>query len=108
MTTFNAYAATTAHGSLQPFSFDPGELGPEEVEIKVSHCGLCHSDLSMLDNEWGMSRYPFVPGHEVAGTVVALGEAAKGLKIGQRVGLGWVAPSCLACPARLFCDAHPL
>ena len=97
MTTFNAFAATTAHGSLQPFSFDPGDIGPEEVEIKVSHCGLCHSDLSMLDNEWGMSQYPFVPGHEVAGTVVALGEAAKGLKIGQRVGLGWFSQSCLAC-----------
>jgi alcohol/geraniol dehydrogenase (NADP+) len=98
MTTFNAYAAMTAHGSLEPFSFDPGEIGPEEVEIKVSHCGLCHSDLSMLDNDWGMSQYPFVPGHEVTGTVVALGEGAKALKIGQRVGLGWFAHSCLACP----------
>jgi uncharacterized zinc-type alcohol dehydrogenase-like protein len=97
MTTFNAFAATTAHGSLQPFSFDPGDIGPEEVEIKVWHCGLCHSDLSMLDNEWGMSQYPFVPGHEVTGTVVALGEGAKGLKIGQRVGLGWFSQSCLAC-----------
>jgi len=97
MTTFNAYAATTAHGSLQPFSFDPGEIGPEEVEIKVSHCGICHSDLSMLDNEWGMSQYPFVPGHEVTGTVVAMGDEAKGLKIGQRVGLGWFSHSCLAC-----------
>jgi len=51
----------------------------------------------MLDNEWGMSQYPFVPGHEVTGTVVALGEAAKGLKLGQRVGLGWSSQSCLAC-----------
>jgi uncharacterized zinc-type alcohol dehydrogenase-like protein len=106
MTTFNAYAATTAHGSLQPFSFDPGEIGPEEVEIKVSHCGLCHSDLSMLDNEWGMSQYPFVPGHEVTGTVVALGAEAKGLKIGQRVGLGWFAHSCLACHECLSGEQH--
>ncbi len=106
MTTFNAYAATTAHGPLQPFSFDPGEIGPEEVEIKVSHCGICHSDLSMLDNEWGMSQYPFVPGHEATGTVVALGEAAKGLKLGQRVGLGWTAHSCLACHECLSGDQH--
>ncbi|HWV99420.1 MAG TPA: NAD(P)-dependent alcohol dehydrogenase [Candidatus Acidoferrum sp.] len=106
MTTFNAYAATTAHGSLQPFSFDPGQIGPEEVEIKVSHCGVCHSDLSMLDNEWGMSQYPFVPGHEVAGTVVALGEGAKGLKIGQRVGLGWFSHSCLACHECLSGEQH--
>jgi uncharacterized zinc-type alcohol dehydrogenase-like protein len=106
MTTFNAYAATAAHGPLQPFSFDPGEIGPEEVEIKVSHCGLCHSDLSMLDNEWGMSQYPFVPGHEVTGTVVALGEGAKGLKIGQRVGLGWFSHSCLACHECLSGEQH--
>jgi alcohol/geraniol dehydrogenase (NADP+) len=93
----HGYATTTAKGSLQPFEFDLGELGPEEVEIKVSHCGVCHSDLSMLDNEWGMSKYPFVPGHEAVGTVVALGHEAKGLKIGQRVGIGWSAYSCLAC-----------
>jgi uncharacterized zinc-type alcohol dehydrogenase-like protein len=77
MNYFNAYAATSAKAPLKPFSFDPGELGPEEVEIKVSHCGVCHSDLSMLDNEWGLSKYPFVPGHEVVGTVVALGEEAE-------------------------------
>src|SRR5271154_513166 len=97
MSTFHAYAASSAKGPLKPYSFDPGELGPEEVEIKVTHCGICHSDLSMLDNEWGMSKYPFVPGHEAVGTVVALGEEAKGLAIGQRVGVGWSAYSCLSC-----------
>lgn len=101
-----AYAASRAKGPLEPFSFDPGPLQPEEVEIKVTHCGLCHSDLSMLDNEWGMSQYPFVPGHEVTGTVVALGEAAKGLKIGQRVGLGWTAHSCLACHECVSGEQH--
>jgi alcohol/geraniol dehydrogenase (NADP+) len=97
MVYFHAYAAPSAKAPLQPFSFDPGELGPEEVEIKVTHCGLCHSDLSMLDNEWGISKYPFVPGHEVVGTVAALGDEAKGLEIGQRVGLGWFSHSCLSC-----------
>src|SRR6266436_4217517 len=106
MQEFKAYAALRPNSPLEPFSFDPGPLGPEEVEIKVSHCGLCHSDLSMLDNEWGMSQYPFVPGHEVTGTVVALGEAAKGLKIGQRVGLGWFAHSCLECHECLSGDQH--
>ena len=66
MRTYHAYAAANAKAPLEPFSFDPGDLHPEEVEIKVSYCGICHSDLSMLDNEWGMSKYPFVPGHEVA------------------------------------------
>jgi uncharacterized zinc-type alcohol dehydrogenase-like protein len=106
MQEFKAYAASRQKGPLEPFSFDPGPLAPEEVEIKVSHCGLCHSDLSMLDNEWGMSQYPFVPGHEVTGTVVALGEAAKGLKIGQRVGLGWFSHSCLACHECLSGEQH--
>jgi uncharacterized zinc-type alcohol dehydrogenase-like protein len=103
---FKAYAASAAKGTLEPFSFNPGPLGPEEVEIKVSHCGLCHSDLSMLDNEWGMSQYPFVPGHEVTGTIVGLGEAAKGLRMGQRVGLGWFAHSCLACNECLSGEQH--
>lgn len=98
MSQIRAFAATEAKGPLKPYSFDPGELGPEEVEIAVSHCGICHSDLSMLENDWGMSAFPFVPGHEVTGTVVALGEQAKGLKIGQKVGVGWTAYSCLSCP----------
>src|SRR5271169_4851664 len=97
MHTYHAYAAPSAKAPLEPFNFDPVPLGPEEVEIEVSHCGLCHSDLSMLDNDWGMSKYPFVPGHEVTGTVSALGEQAKGLKTGQRVGLGWWSHSCLSC-----------
>lgn len=98
MSQIRAYAATKAKGALEPFSYDPGPLGPEEVEIAVTHCGICHSDLSMLNNEWGMTGFPFVPGHEAVGTVVALGEHAKGLKIGQKVGVGWSASSCLSCP----------
>jgi len=106
MPQIKAYAAHKAKGPLQPFAFEPGELGPEEAEIKVTHCGICHSDLSMLDNDWGMSKYPFVPGHEAVGTVVALGEEAKGLAIGQRVGVGWSASSCLSCSECLSGDQH--
>jgi uncharacterized zinc-type alcohol dehydrogenase-like protein len=98
MSTIKAYAATSAKEPLTPYEFEPGPLGDEEIEIAVSHCGICHSDLSMLDNEWGMSQFPFVPGHEAVGTIVALGAHAKGLKIGQRVGIGWSAYSCLSCP----------
>src|ERR1700733_9656555 len=97
MSTIHAYAAKATNEPLQPVEFEPGELGPDQVEIKVTHCGICHSDLSMLDNEWGMSQFPLVPGHEAVGTVVALGEQAKGLKLGQRVGVGWSAYSCLHC-----------
>src|ERR1700761_4784305 len=106
MSDIKAYAALKPHTPLEPFSFDPGPLGSEEVEIQVPHCGICHSDLSMIDNEWGMSKFPFVPGHEAVGTVVALGEEAKGLKIGQRVGVGWSAYSCLSCNQCLSGDHH--
>src|SRR5260221_8336174 len=91
-----AYAASTPRAPLEPFSFDPGEIGPEEGEIKITHCGIFHSDLSMLDNEFGMSKYPFVPVHEAVSTVVDLGPQAKGLKIVRRVGVGLSAYSCLS------------
>ncbi len=97
----HAWAAPALSQPVVRFDFDPGPLGAEEVEIRVEHCGLCHSDLSMIDNEWGFSSYPVVGGHEVIGTVVALGEGAKGLKLGQRVGLGWMASSCMSCKSCL-------
>jgi len=106
MPLFHAYAASGAESPLTPFEFEAGELAPEEVEIKVTHCGLCHSDLSMIENEWGMTNYPFVPGHEVTGTVAALGSEAKGLTIGQKVGLGWWSRSCLACHECLSGSQH--
>lgn len=94
-----AFAAFEAGGTLQPFEYDPGPLGRHEVEIDVESCGLCHSDLSMLDNEWGRSQYPLVPGHEVVGTIAKLGEGVTKLKLGQRVGLGWHSGYCMSCPS---------
>ncbi len=91
------YAAHTPGGELQPFEYEPGPLGAEEVEIRVESCGICHSDLSMLNNEWGMTQYPFVPGHEVVGEIVTIGDAVKHLQVGQRVGLGWYSRSCMIC-----------
>jgi len=96
-TTFNGYAVTTKGGSLEPYEFDPGELGPEQVEIAVESCGICHSDLSMIDNDWGQSKYPLVPGHEAVGRISAVGDQVKGHKIGDLVGLGWMSSSCMHC-----------
>jgi len=93
----HAYAASKPKGELTPYEYEPGPLGDEQVEIAVSHCGICHSDLSMLDNDWGMTGYPFVPGHEVAGTVAAVGSRVTTVKTGDRVGLGWFSRSCLTC-----------
>lgn len=92
-----AYAATKPGGELEPFEFEPGKLGADEVEIKVESCGICHSDLSMLDNEWGFTQYPFVPGHEVVGSISDLGSDVKGFKVGDKVGLGWHSGYCLNC-----------
>ncbi|MDR0534724.1 MAG: NAD(P)-dependent alcohol dehydrogenase [Verrucomicrobiales bacterium] len=92
-----AYATSGKGQPLQPIEYSPGELQDEQVEIKISHCGICHSDLSMIDNDWGMSAYPLVPGHEIIGTVSAVGSHAKNVKVGQRVGLGWFSGSCMAC-----------
>jgi alcohol/geraniol dehydrogenase (NADP+) len=92
-----AYAAQTKGGELTAFDYAPGPLGDEEVEIAVEYCGICHSDLSVLDSEWGATPYPFVGGHEAVGTIVALGSQAKGRTVGQRVGLGWTAASCMHC-----------
>lgn len=93
-----AYAAKAPKGKVEPFEYDPGPLGPEDVEVRVSHCGICHSDLAMIDNDWGWSHYPIVPGHEVVGTVAAVGpEVHDRLAVGSRVGVGWSCGSCGRC-----------
>lgn len=106
MTAIRTWAATEAGAAFTVSEFEPGPLGGEDVEIRVEHCGVCHSDLSMWHNHWGMTRYPFVPGHEAVGTVVALGTQAKGLRLGQRVGIGWNAGSCQHCGSCLGGDQH--
>jgi uncharacterized zinc-type alcohol dehydrogenase-like protein len=97
MSKIQAWVSPGPKQHLVQQTIDLGPLGPEDVEVAVEYCGLCHSDLSVVKNDWGMSVYPFVPGHEAVGRVVALGELAKGLKIGQRVGIGWNSGSCMHC-----------
>lgn len=95
--TVKALAAHEAGGSLEPYEFELGEVGSHQVDIDVTACGVCHSDLSMLENDWGMSQYPLVPGHEVVGTIAAKGDHVDHLKVGQKVGLGWFSRSCMRC-----------
>jgi D-arabinose 1-dehydrogenase-like Zn-dependent alcohol dehydrogenase len=73
-----AWAVKGPNQLLARFDFDPGELGPEEVEIAVEYCGICHSDISVMNNDWGISTYPVVPGHEVIGRVVTLDAGSEG------------------------------
>ena len=92
-----AYAAQEAKGNLSPYTYDPGPLSAHDIEIDVDYCGICHSDLSMINNEWGFSQYPLVAGHEVVGRVAAIGEHVTSLKVGQVVGLGWHSNYCQTC-----------
>ena len=93
----NAYAVKNPGGALEPFSYDPGPLSHDEVEIDVQYCGLCHSDLSLLKNDWQITQYPLVPGHEVVGRIAAKGAGVQHLETGQTVGVGWFAQSCMRC-----------
>lgn len=101
-----AWVAKGPRQKLERDKYDPGPLGPEEVEIAVESCGICHSDLSIINNEWGISTYPAVPGHEVIGRVVAMGAQAKGVKAGQQVGVGWGTASCMHCHQCLSGDQN--
>ena len=93
----NAYAVKGAKGKLEKFEYEYAELGKEQVDIKVHYCGVCHSDVSMINNEWGMTQYPLVPGHEIVGEVLAVGNEVKNLKVGDKVGMGWFSASCMQC-----------
>ena len=106
MTQINAWAAHSPGEKLVPYKFDAGQLRAEEVEVEVEYCGLCHSDVSVINNEWGLTQYPLVPGHEIIGTVVALGEQAKGLEVGQRVGIGWNSECDMYCKQCLSGNQH--
>src|SRR5258705_2806502 len=97
--------AWVAKASKQPMvleTVDLGPLGAEDVEVAVEHCGLCHSDLSVLNNDWGISQYPAILGHEVTGQITAIGPNTNGLAVGQPVGVGWFSVSGrhrLPCPS---------
>lgn len=94
---FHAYSSKAKTAALEPFQYEPKPLGPMEVEVAIQHCGICHSDLHLIDNDWGISRYPMVPGHEIVGLVSTMGEMVKHLKPGLRVGIGWQRSACMTC-----------
>lgn len=93
----HAWAAQKKKGPLGPFEYEPAPLGPHDVEIAISHCSICHSDVHLVDGDWGVGAYPMVPGHEIVGSVVEAGPAVRHLEVGQRVGVGWQRSACLVC-----------
>ena len=91
------FAAQSASAALSPLRFERRDLRPDDVEIEILYCGVCHSDLHMARNDWGWSFYPIVPGHEIIGRVVSVGAAVSKFKIGERVGIGCMVDSCQHC-----------
>ncbi|KAI8475504.1 MAG: chaperonin 10-like protein [Monoraphidium minutum] len=97
LTKFKGFAVQQPHEKFQLFEYEPKPLGPKDIEIKVTHNGLCHTDIHMRDNDWGATTYPLIPGHEVVGVVAAKGAEVAGFKEGDRVGVGWIKDSCRCC-----------
>ena len=113
MLSTQGYAAMTAKTALQPFSFERREVGPHDVLITITHCGICHSDIHQARDEWGGSIFPMVPGHEIVGTVARIGAAVTKFKTSDRVGVGCFVDSCRICAAcregsEQYCEAGML
>ena len=97
MSTILGYAAKAKGQALVPFEFQPPSLKKSEVRVSVTHCGVCYSDIQGIDNYYGITKYPFVPGHEIVGYVSETGSGVSDLKVGDRVGIGWQGRACMEC-----------
>ena len=91
------YAAKSAHSKLKPLAIERDEAGADEVEVEVLFCGVCHSDIHQVKNEWSNTVYPCMPGHEVVGRVVRVGANVSNHKVGDLVGVGCMIDSCRQC-----------
>src|SRR4051812_6652459 len=109
MTVARAYAAHDKSSPMAPFSFERREPGPNDVQIDILFCGVCHSDLHTVKSEWAGTLYPCVPGHEIAGRVAAVGPQVRGFKVGDLAAVGCMVDSCRTCASCLagleqYCD----
>jgi uncharacterized zinc-type alcohol dehydrogenase-like protein len=92
------YAAAAKGQSLKPVTYEPPQLGVDDVRVTVTHCGLCHTDIQAIEEFYDIGyKYPFIPGHEIVGYVSQLGASVSDLKEGDRVGIGWQGHSCMKC-----------
>lgn len=97
MSTVKAYAAKSAGATPAPWQYEPRDPRPDDVSIEILYCGVCHTDIHFVDNDWGMTVYPVVPGHEIIGRVTAVGSRVKSFKQGDLVGVGCLVDSCRSC-----------
>jgi alcohol dehydrogenase (NADP+)/uncharacterized zinc-type alcohol dehydrogenase-like protein len=105
------YAAFATDGILKPFDFDRREVGVDDVQIEILYCGVCHSDIHTVRSEWKPETYPLVPGHELAGIVIKVGENVTKFKVGDQAGVGCMVDSCGVCVSckeghEQYCDKH--
>ena len=91
------YAALAAGQPLVPFTYEAPWIGNHEIRVSVTHCGLCYSDIHAIDDLYDITTYPFVPGHEIVGTISEIGQAVSGFHLGDRVGIGWQGRACGTC-----------
>jgi uncharacterized zinc-type alcohol dehydrogenase-like protein len=99
----NAYAAQTKTSPVTPFNFERRDVGSKDIQIEILYCGICHSDIHQVRDEWGGSIYPMVPGHEIVGRIIKVGDEVKNFKVGELAGVGCFVDSCKTCPS---CLAH--
>lgn len=97
MSKTKAYATQDAHGILAPWDLERREPGPKDIQIEILYCGVCHSDLHQIRNEWGNSIFPMVPGHEIVGRITKVGSGVKKFKAGELAGIGCLVDSCRIC-----------
>lgn len=95
--TVSGWAAHDTSGVITPYTFKRRVNGDNDVSIKILYCGICHTDVHHIKNDWGNTMYPVVPGHEITGVITEVGINVKGFKIGDKVGVGCLAASCLKC-----------
>ncbi len=105
----NAYAAQNATAPLEPFNIERRDPGPNDIQIEILYCGVCHSDVHQVRNEWGGSIYPMVPGHEIVGRISKVGDEVNNFKVGELAGVGCFVDSCRTCASCLaneeqYCD----
>jgi len=96
-TMVHGWAAMAEGQHLEPLEYPPPNLGPMDVRVAISHCGLCFTDIHAIDDFYGITESPFVPGHEIVGRIEACGSDVSGLSVGDRVGIGWQGRSCGRC-----------
>jgi uncharacterized zinc-type alcohol dehydrogenase-like protein len=111
MSEVKSYAAKSATEPLGPFQFSRREVGENDVQIEILYCGVCHSDIHQVRNEWGGSMYPMVPGHEIVGRVSKVGSKVSSFKEGDLAGIGCFVDSCRTCPScreglEQYCEVH--